>query len=456
MAKPPADAEPLALADALTDTLIDTDASTWALRAIAMHAPTLIAASPPPLTTACTPSTLAFTEATAPSARAFMPTATLRRSGRFFSRAVASFAPALTSAPPENETLTEAGVQLALAETFASQFDLHSAETLGISTLPEHLGSFIFTEQPPEQVPEHLACAVILQLAEHLPEHLPEQEPLPPDSHLPSHLPLQTAPFESLPSHLPSHLPPHSPEKPASQEPEQSPPHSPEHSPPASAVQEPLHSASHLPEISPPSHLTSAPPPLTEASHEAAQSAVASSDALQTGGLTSTLIEPAALASAFAVPRNLTATLHACSAFLPGPSSAGLRSASLAPRSFARFEHAMTTSPSISAARPWSSAAAAMPPLTLPSRSPFRPKLALRIADGSFMSGHFAGMGTPGTPGRPPQSMRRGEVSIAKRTGHVTTRQRFETIFRPSVLKPSPTTDRAGRTVHNPTSSLEP
>lgn len=364
--------------------------------------------------------------AATPAALSFMPRATLRMSGRFFWRAAESFAPAWAS--PENETFTPAGEQVALALSFASHLPWQSAETFGPTTLPEQVGAFILTSHEPVQVPEHLPLTSALQLTLQVPPHLPEQEPLMLPEHLPSHLPLQTAPFESLPSHLPSHLPSQVPDAFASHEPEQSPLQTPPQVAPAWASQVPEQLPSQPPESSPPSHLTSADGPLTDASHEAAQSAAASTDTPHFGGVISTFIEPAALASAFALPRNVTAALQAASAFLPGPSSFGARSASVAPRSFARPEQPVTTSASIEAARPWSSATALRAPLTFASTSAATPNDALAMELGSFRSAEQLVLGTPGRPpGSFPQFISAGLHSIATRNGHDITR--FETIF---------------------------
>lgn len=402
----------------MTETLIDALAATWALRPAARQPPALTSAWPlrAPLTSA----TALPTFVTAATALVAMPFTTLSRSGRFFSSAAMSFVPALASAPPENVIFTAGGEQVTLASSFASQDALHSALTLGISSLPEHLGSLNLTEHLPEQVPPHLALAASLQEPLHW--------PLPPPVHLPSHLPAHL-PLASLPSHWPSQSP--------SQVPENEPSQAPLHSPPAETSQEPSHSASQAPDISPPSHLTSAPPPLTDASHEPAHSAAASTETPQTGGAAEIDILPAALASAFAVPRYLTARSQSLPVSLP----AALSSSSFAPRSFARPVQAVWTSASRLTARACTLATASRAPLILPSTSAWRPKLSFAIEDGSLKSP------LQPAPGRLPQFMRSGDASIATSTGQVTTRLRFELILGPSCRRR--TVSISARTVHN-------
>jgi hypothetical protein len=179
-------AEPLALAEALTETLIDALAATWALRPATRQPPAFRRAWPlrAPLTSATALPTLA----TAAVALTAMPLTTLRSKGRFFSRAAPSLAPAFAS--PEKVIFTAGGEQVTFASSFASHWPLHSALTFGISSLPEHLGSLNLTEQEPEQVPLHLALAASLQEPLQVPLPAPLQEP----SHLPAHLPLASAP----------------------------------------------------------------------------------------------------------------------------------------------------------------------------------------------------------------------------------------------------------------------
>src|SRR6187431_3258919 len=342
-----------------------------------------------------------------------MPTVTLSSAGRFFSSAALSLAAAAASAAASILAETTAGLHSALAFTSALQWALHSALISGGLTSPLHFGSLNSTLQPPEQVPSHLPLAFTEQVALHSPLH----SALHTASALPVHLPSQVPahlPLAFLPSHLPSQVPSHLPEISPLHSPLQVPPQLPSHLAPAASSHVPSHLASHLPLSLPPSQVTLAEPGLTVASHLPAQSAMALTDALQTGGLTSTLYFTPALA--LTSPMILTAALQAASAFLPGPSSFGFRSASLAPRSLARLLQAVATSASTSAPIFCRSAPAASAPFALPSSSPLRPKFAFMMALASEM---LAGQppGTPGTAGEPgtpfmPQSTIMGKARI--------------------------------------------
>src|SRR5882724_4019696 len=113
--QPPALAEPLAEALALTDTLIEAVASTWPLIEAAKQPPTLSAALPLDVTTAFAPSSDDFTLASMPSSLPFMPKVTLSSAGRSFSNASFSFAAAAASTEPEATTVTVAGLHSSLA-----------------------------------------------------------------------------------------------------------------------------------------------------------------------------------------------------------------------------------------------------------------------------------------------------------------------------------------------------
>src|SRR5690606_17384536 len=232
-----------------------------------------MAAAPPPVTAACTPSSDACTEPTTPSSLPFMPMLTLSKAGRFASRALASFVAASASAAPCSLTITRAGVHSSSALSLASQLALHSADISGGLTSPEHLGASSSTLQPPEHEPEQSALPCILQSAEQVPLQSAEQVPSPLPLQVPSQRPAQL-PLLSLPSQVPSQVPSHLPLKLPLHSPLQLPVQLPLHSAPASTVQVPWHSPLHLPLTSPPSHSTLASPGLTSAEHSAAQLAM--------------------------------------------------------------------------------------------------------------------------------------------------------------------------------------